>query len=299
MDQDTTVRRSRRAVLGAALGGAAAVAATAVARPLSVNAANGGNAILGASNTSTTATSFQNTTNGDSEASIAGVHAGNGAAIGASSALGIGIWSASEDTTPTPDFTVASRKTGVFGVAGSATNASLNTDETGVYGFAELSENSSGVWGESSTGIGVYGYGNTGVLGIGDWGVYGSGNLGVLGDVGTTGTGVYGWTGNNAPPAPTAGVGVLARAESTSQTALYAVGKVKFSRSGRTSVGSTSTSKKITMSGVTTSSYVIATMQTSVSGLYVRAVVPGSGYFTIYLSKAPGKTAYIGYLVIN
>ena len=299
MDQDTTVRRSRRAVLGAALGGAAAVAATAVARPLSVNAADGGNALLGATNTSTTVTTFVNTTPGDSEASLAGVHQGKGSGLAASSATGIGLWSASEDTTPTPDFTVPSRKTGVFGVAGSATNASVNTDETGVYGFAELSENSSGVWGESSTGYGVYGYGSTGVAGVGDWGVYGTGSVGVVGDVGTTGTGVYGWTGIALPPAPVPGVGVLARAESTSQTAFYAVGKVKFSRSGRTSVGSTSTSKKITMTGVTTSSYVIATMQTSVSGLYVRAVVPGSGYFTIYLSKAPGKTAYIGYLVIN
>ena len=299
MDQDTTVRRSRRAVLGAALGGAAAVAATAVARPLSVNAADGGNALLGATNTSTTVTTFVNTTPGDSQASLAGVHQGNGSGLAASSATGIGLWSASEDLTPTPDFTVPSRKTGVFGVAGSASNASVNTDETGVYGFAELSTSSTGVWGESSTGYGVYGYGSTGVAGVGDWGVYGTGNAGVVGDVGTTGTGVYGWTGNALPPAPTAGVGVLARAESTSQTALYAVGKVKFSRSGRTSVGSTSTSKKITMTGVTTSSYIIATMQTSVSGLYVRAVVPGTGYFTIYLSKAPGKTAYIGYLVIN
>ena len=32
---------------------------------------------------------------------------------------------------------------------------------------------------------------------------------------------------------------------------------------------------------------------------YVRAVVPTTGSFTIYLSKAPGKTIYIGYVVIN
>jgi len=53
------------------------------------------------------------------------------------------------------------------------------------------------------------------------------------------------------------------------------------------------------MSGVTSSSYVVATLQTSVSGCYVRAVVCASGYFTIYLSKAPGKTVYAGYMVIN
>jgi len=53
------------------------------------------------------------------------------------------------------------------------------------------------------------------------------------------------------------------------------------------------------MAGVTTASYIIATLQTSVSGVYVRAVVPASGSFTIYLSKAPRKTVYVGYMVIN
>jgi hypothetical protein len=286
VDQDIAVRRSRRAVLGAALGGAAAVAATAVAKPLSVSAADGGNVILGQANTSSTATSLQNTTAG-------------GTSVVGTSATGIGLQGLSTDTTPTADFLTPSNKTGVYGVAGSATNATENTDETGVYGFAELSSLSAGVWGESSVGTGVFGYGGTGVAGIGEWGVYGSGMVGVVGDVGTTGTGVYGWTGNGTPPTPGAGVGVYARAESTSQYALYVVGKARFSRSGRTSFGSTATSKKISMTGVTSSSYVIATMQTNVSGLYVRAVVCGTGYFYIYLSKAPGKTAYVGYMVIN
>jgi len=40
-------------------------------------------------------------------------------------------------------------------------------------------------------------------------------------------------------------------------------------------------------------------MQTNVSGLYVRAVVPTAGSFRIYLSKAPGKTVYVGYVVVN
>ena len=53
------------------------------------------------------------------------------------------------------------------------------------------------------------------------------------------------------------------------------------------------------MSGVSATSYVIATLQTSSSGLYVRAVVPASGQFRIYLSKAAPKRVVVGYLVVN
>jgi len=85
------------------------------------------------------------------------------------------------------------------------------------------------------------------------------------------------------------------------QFAVYVAGRLKLSSrsGGRTSIGSTATSRKVTLAGVTTSSFVVATLQTSISGCYVRAVVPASGSFTIYLSKAPGKTAYIGYVVVN
>jgi hypothetical protein len=123
--------------------------------------------------------------------------------------------------------------------------------------------------------------------------------MGVVGDADTDQTGVYGFTGiDPAPPAP-GGVGVYARAQSTSQYALRVEGRARFSRAGRISVSSTATSKLIYLAGVTTSSYVVATMQTNVTGLYVRSVVCGTGYFRIYLSKAPGKTAYVGYLVLN
>jgi hypothetical protein len=65
-------------------------------------------------------------------------------------------------------------------------------------------------------------------------------------------------------------------------------------------IGSTSTSKVVTMAGVSTSSYVIATLQTlATSGCYIRAVVPTTGSFTIYLSRTPAKTAYVGYIVVN
>jgi len=296
MTSDPSAARTRRAVLGAALGGAAAVAVSA-ARPLAVSAADGDTAILGTANTATAETSFQNTDAG--EVSLAGLHAGAGIGVRGSSLLGQAVLGSSPDVNPTADFLQPSHKTGVFGVAGDGSGAAVNTDETGVYGHSAISAFSSGVWGDSLSGTGVYGTGPTGVYGDGDWGVYATGSTAVVGDAGTSGVGVYGFTGNGLIPEPTYGVGVYARAESTAQVALKVVGKVQLSRSGRTSVGRTATYKKIMMPGVTSSSYVIATMQTSVSGLYVRAVGCGAGYFNIYLSKAPGKTAYIGYLVIN
>jgi hypothetical protein len=50
---------------------------------------------------------------------------------------------------------------------------------------------------------------------------------------------------------------------------------------------------------VSTSSIVVATLQSSVSGVYVRAVVPSSGSFKIYLSKSPGKTVTVGWIVFE
>ena len=299
MAMDPVTPRTRRAVIGAALGGAAAVAATSLAGPLGARAATGGNAVLGEANQADAPTSFEDTTADETAISVIGSHTGAGTGAQGSSVTGTGVRGVSSDTTPTLDPNVLSHKTGVFGAVGDASGASVNTDETGVYGFADVSTYSTGIWGDSNVGSGVYGTGSTGVFGSGDWGVYGTGSTGVIGDALSTGVGVYGYTGEASIPAPSTGVGVYARAETTAQTALQVVGKVKFSRSARVSFTKTQTSKKITMTGVTSSSYVVATMQTNVSGLYVRSVVCGSGYFTIYLSKAAGKTAYVGYMVIN
>jgi hypothetical protein len=113
------------------------------------------------------------------------------------------------------------------------------------------------------------------------------------------GTGVYGFVGDVQATAATPGVAVEARAATTAQTALQVAGKVKFSRSGRTSVGSGKSSRKITMTGVTTSSYIIATLQSRRTGVYVASVVPASGSFTIYLNKTVSSTTYVAYFVIN
>lgn len=288
MATETGTFSTRRALLGAAIGGAAAVAVQAAA-PLAARAADDANAILGTANTSTKPTSFENTD--AAEVSLAGLHAGTGTGVQGQSATGTAMAGTSTDATPAT-FAAGSYRTGVMGVAGGTATMPMTTDETGVFGHADVSESSTGVWGDSANGYGVYGYGF--------WGVYGAGVFATVGDTDATGIGVYGFSGSVDLPAPDQyGVGVYAGAGTTSQVALYVDGKVKFTRSKRVSIGASKTSLKVTMTGVTTSSYILATMQTNVSGCYVRAVVPGSGYFTIYLSKAPGKTAYIGYMVIN
>jgi hypothetical protein len=301
MDKEPALHHSRRALLGAALGGAAVVAAQSV-RPLDVRAVTGDPVLVGkgagpGENTADAPTVVTNSTS--SGTALGGTSAEGGIGVLGSSLTNVGVFGRSLSTTPS-DFISSSSRAGVRGTAGDDSGMATNQDETGVYGFASVSEGSTGVWGHSPTGTGVFGSGFTGTWGEGFWGVYGFGDAGVVGDAAADGVGVYGFTGDTFIPEPTvSGVGVYAKAATTSQVALYVDGKARFSRSKRVSIGASKTSLKVTMTGVSTSSYILATLQTSVSGCYVRAVVPASGYFTIYLSKAPGKTAYIGYLVIN
>jgi hypothetical protein len=291
MSVDPSAPRSRRAILASALGGLGAVVASRLIKPDTASANPGDAVLVDGTHTGAGSTSISSTA--------------TGAAIAGSTADGTGLKGSSTDATPTADFSVASNRSGVIGVAGSEGvvdaegSISKNTDEAGVYGFSNVSANSSGVWGDSWDGTGVSGTGGTGVFAAGYYGVYAFGRAAVTGEGGTTDTGVYGFAGPLAAPLPPAGVGVQATAGSTAQIALNVTGKAKFSRSGRTYVATGQYARKITMAGVTTSSYVIATLQTRRTGVYVHAVVPGTGYFYIYLNKAVTANTYVGYLVIN
>ena len=88
-------------------------------------------------------------------------------------------------------------------------------------------------------------------------------------------------------------------AYSATGTALSVHGKLKLSRSGRANVYAGHSTRVVTLAGVTTSSYIVATPQTNRSGLFVQAVVAGTGKFTIYLNKVVSGTTRIGYIVIN
>jgi hypothetical protein len=312
MSVESSAPRSRRAVLAAALGGLGALVASRLTTPEAVTAADGDAVTVGSARTGSTETSI--TTTGSANA-IAGI-----------SDTGTGLHGSSTSVTPVPgDPTPAGNATGVIGTSGALANIAGNTGETGVYGFSNTTPATNGIWGDSVIGTGVYGTGDTGVYGSGYWGVYGTGPIGIMGDGYATDTGVYGFSGDSAAPDALAGVAVQATAginaaialnartigpttpaqiavnaaAATGHIALNVTGKTKFSRSGRVAVSAGASSKKVTMSGVTTTSYVIATLQSKRTGVYVASVVPATGYFTIYLNKAVTSSTTVGFLVIN
>ena len=167
---------------------------------------------------------------------------------------------------------------------------SINTDETGVYGYSSVSAASIGVKGKSLFG--------TGVVGIGGTGVYGTGGWGVQGDVDVTGIGVYGNIGPSpAPVVPAAGV--VARAELSTGVALRVLGRASFSFSGRATIAAHKSSVRVNRAGVTSASLIIATLKTNRAGVYVQSAVSGSRRFTITLNKAVSGTTYVSYLILG
>ncbi len=263
---DTTAPRSRRAILAGALGGAGALVASAIGRAAPVSAASGDNLVIGTPNDAGTGTT---TLSADADPVFHG-----------KSVSGTGVYGQSGADTPETD-----------------------TTQVGVYGFADIDIKDAGVWGDTIQGIGV--------VGTGDWGLAGFGFVGAIGSAPETGTGIHAFSGSSDLNVPAPGTalhahagagattGIYASASSPSQIALYVSGGFKTSRSGRKAMSSSATSLKVTVPGATVNSWAIATLQTSVSGCYVRAAVPSTNAVTIYLSKAPGKTVYVGYLVVN
>ena len=149
------------------------------------------------------------------------------------------------------------------------------TAYTGVFGGAPadpITGFATGVWGDS---------GDIGVLGTGAAGVYGYGNNGVIGEGAGT------------------GAAILAVASSPTGLGLEVQGKLKFSRSGRATLGAGKSSVKVTLAGTTTSSRVFAVLHSNRTGRWVQSVVPTTGYFTIYLNGTVSASTYIAWFVIN
>ena len=117
-----------------------------------------------------------------------------------------------------------------------------------------------------------------------------------------TGSGVYGQndsTGYGVAGRSNNGTGVLA--DSSNGTALSVTGKAKFSRSGVATVSAGQTYKQVTLTGLTSSTFVVATVQGSTAGVWVQrvAVTPASGYFRIYLNKTASANTKVGWFAIN
>jgi hypothetical protein len=165
---------------------------------------------------------------------------------------------------------------------------------------------------------GVFGYGGFagidgqggkyGVYGVGPTGVYGKSSRGcsLLGcGVGTSGTntsngiGVFGGSASGTGVSASSTSGTAVAASSANGTALSVTGKARFSRSGGVTVAADESSMTVTLAGVTTSSMVLATAQQK-ANVYVKAVVPASGSFTIWLTgKAPSGGLRVVYFVLN
>jgi hypothetical protein len=159
---------------------------------------------------------------------------------------------------------------------GDETNIQADTSWTGVYAWAPTNPDpdffSAGLWGDSDD-VGTYGSGEVGVMGDGATGVAGRSDLG--------------------------GYGVHAINFNPSGVALRVDGKVQFSRSGRNTLGAGKSALKINLVGVTSASRVFAVLHSNRAGRYVRAVVPTTGSFTVYLNTTVTSATYIAWFVIN
>jgi hypothetical protein len=174
--------------------------------------------------------------------------------------------------------TVNTDLAGLVGSTGDETNSAEDESAyTGVYGwsptFADPSFFATGVWGDSDD-VGTYGSGDAiGVMGDGTFGVVGCADLG--------------------------GVGVRALNFNATGVALRVDGKVLFSRSGRGLITAGRSSLRVNLPGTTSSSRVFAMVHSNRSGRWVRAVVPATGYFTIYLNTTVTSSTYVAWFVIN
>jgi hypothetical protein len=265
-----TLPRSRRSLLAAAAGGAAALAATAI-RP-DAAAAVATNMQTETDNPTTAPTGVTNSTSGSN--ALFGAAAGDGTGVDGTTSTGMAVRGVSAVTS---DPLVNVKNAGVVGIAGDPADIAANIALSGVYGYSDPSSVegfvASGVWGDSA---------DIGVIGSGSVGTYGEGFVGAVGYSEAAG-----------------GAGVEAIGGTSSAVALHVVGRAEFTRSGRTSVGAGKAKKEVTLAGCTTSTLIIATMAANRSGRWVRAVVPASGKFTIYLNSSVSSSTQVAWIALT
>ena len=258
--QDGTLR-TRRSLLTAAAGGAAALAVGAI-KPGAVAAGVAEPVIQDTDNATVAPTGVTNST-------------ADSTALYGTGSTGIGVQGRSTDTSdPESDL----RSAGVVGIAGDDANVNANIALTGVYGVSDASPvpdvlTAAGVWGESP-----------------DWGVIGSGSGGVLGD------GFFGVLGGSATPG---GVGVFGIGDDPDAFGLVVDGRAMFSRSGRATVNAGKKKKVVNLAGCTANTLVIAVLAQNRASRYVRAAVPEAGKFTIYLNNDVGKNTKVSWIAFS
>lgn len=317
MAVDSTARRSRRALLASAVGGAAAVAATQLAKPLSVAAADPNDVLLGGANAAVALTSITQSTDG--VGAFRGTAAGDGTGVVGESPAGFGVEGRVTGVAPTP--------AGVVGTSGDLSASAIGAYDldVGVYGYGSQTDLSAGVWGDApSSGLaGIYGTGPTGVYGEGAVGVdaYGSaigvaalgdtadtesiggvfegGGRGALG-IAETRTAVHGHVGTAGVAGPASTTALLGTVSSKSQTGIQAGGRVRFpDRSGQAIVKKGQSYRDVTVTGMTSGNYAYATLAQRRSGRWVAAVVCYAGKIRIHLNGSVTADTKVSWLVLG
>jgi hypothetical protein len=247
-----------------------------------------GDGVLG-QNTGSTGVGVHGLTAGLGSA-VFGEATSNGVGVVGKSTNGIGVTAQSDATQGTALKATALHGSGakaVWGVSDSGYGGYFSAPTLpGIGVFAN--GGAYAVYGTTQTGTGLYGV-NTGPTGIGVNGkTYGSGS-GVYGEAVNNGVAVFGKT----------TTGTALRGDSPNGIALQVNGKAKFSRSGITTVPAGTAALVVSLSGTSSNSIVTATAQQNTS-VFVKAVVPAAGSFTIYLTgNAPASGLKVAYFVLN
>jgi hypothetical protein len=238
--------------------------------------------------------------------------AGGAAALAASAALPLtamaangepvlqGHGSPENDTTGTTSINNSMPNSDAFAAQAAGTGFGITGSSTGGAGIVGWSISDPNLPPANGAYTGIYGWSPAGPIdgpvGAGvvgeseDWGVYGHGYVGVYG---------YGANGVVGEASSVSGAGVTAYGLGANDLALDVVGKVRFNRSGRTSVAAGQSTKTIKLAGVSSSSRVFAVLHSNRSGRYVRAVVPTAGSFKIYLNATVSSSTYVAWFVLN
>jgi hypothetical protein len=205
---------------------------------------------------------------------------------GESETIGIAA-SLTNPSNPSPSLQAETKGTGraveafIDNTANSSAAVSVSTNGTGSGVSASIvnaaNTHAAIVGSTDGTGSGVYGE-TTNAAGRGTTGQGANGATGVYG-LSDTGTGVY--------------------AKSSSGDALQVVGRVAFSLSGLATVAANQTSVTVNLTGVTTPSMILATLQTAAGAITVANAVPASGSFTINLTAAPSSSVKVAWFVLG
>jgi hypothetical protein len=326
-------RRSRRAVLGAALGATAATVATAVHAPRVLGAGSDGSTVVigGAYLAAQSQTKILNTSavSGDNDSNRTmwlesqlgtalyakgdtGVFAvGNGVSVGAWTPNNTGVGMYAVQGTSAPFIALAPAALygltnvtdGAAGVRGYAYGD--NSGTSGVWGQSDSTSTAYGVYGlaaastTSAQGVGVYGHAMSSHGGVGTYGYAEAATGTTYGAIGhavsPTGVGAYGY-------APGGGVGV--RATSIGGVALEASGRIvahKVSGVATIAKGKTSVTVKPGV-GIGSSSFVLLSPRGNLGsrGLWSTLTANSTaGTITIRVSSAVSAATQIGWLLLG